>query len=179
MAQPADDDASSHVLLIGGRGGVGKSTVAAEVSSRLKRAGVRHCRIDGDWLDLAHPQADPDLFEANFRALWTNYRVRGYTRLIYSNHAAARQADRLRRLMGGQPVVTAVLLTATDGTAIARLRTREIGTDLAWHLSNLEATPAEVRDMDRITPEWVHRVSTEGRSVTDTAARVIALTGWN
>jgi hypothetical protein len=77
--------------------------LAAEISSRLKRADVAHCRIDGDWLDLAYPQADPALSEDNFRTLWRNYRERGYTRMIYSNVAGVIHADRIARLVGRNP----------------------------------------------------------------------------
>lgn len=43
----------SHVLLIGGRSGVGKSTVAAEVHRQLSEYGVHHAWIEGDNLDMA------------------------------------------------------------------------------------------------------------------------------
>ncbi len=51
-----------ELLLLGGRAGVGKTSVAAEVSLLLREAGVTHCHIEGDVLDAAYPkpQEDPD-----------------------------------------------------------------------------------------------------------------------
>lgn len=176
---PADRRAQRYDLLcIAGRGGAGKTTVATEISSQLKRAGVAHCRIDGDWLDLAHPQAPPSLFDENFRSLWGNYRAHGCTRLIYSNFAAIRNIERLKALMGVSPRVTGVLLLADDAAAVERLHSREHGQDLQWHIDNLAATPAAERDMDAITPPSATRVQTTGRTVADIAAEIIAVTGW-
>jgi adenylylsulfate kinase-like enzyme len=44
----------SHVLLIGGRAGVGKSTVAAEVHRQLSEDGIQHAWIAGDNLDMEY-----------------------------------------------------------------------------------------------------------------------------
>lgn len=172
--RPHGDD----LLCIGGRGGAGKTVVAAAVSSLLKEAGVAHCRIDRDELDLAYPQAPPELFEANFRSLWGNYREHGSRRLVYSNHAALRQVDRLRRLMGGAPVVTGVLLLAGDDVVRERLRAREHGRALEWHLRNLGRTPVHERDQDAMTAPWAVRIRTDGRTVGDVAAEVVAATTW-
>ena len=34
------------------------------------------------------------------------------------------------------------------------------------------------RRLDRHAPAWVHRVTTDGRTVADIATEVISLTGW-
>jgi serine kinase of HPr protein (carbohydrate metabolism regulator) len=44
----------TELLLISGRSGVGKSTVAAELHHLLAQAGGKHALIGGDNLDLAH-----------------------------------------------------------------------------------------------------------------------------
>ena len=46
---------TSEVLLLAGRSGVGKSSVAFGCHDALRAAGVRHCVIDGDMLDMAYP----------------------------------------------------------------------------------------------------------------------------
>lgn len=43
------------MLLIGGRSGVGKSTVAFALHDLLSARGVKHVVIEGDALDLAYP----------------------------------------------------------------------------------------------------------------------------
>ena len=47
--------AGYEALLIGGRSGVGKSTVAWEASAQLQECSVAHCFIEGDFLDQAFP----------------------------------------------------------------------------------------------------------------------------
>lgn len=71
-----------------------------------------------------------------------------------------------------------MLLTCTDETARQRLSEREKGAGLAWHLANLEATPVDERDLDRLTPEWARRIGTDHRPVEDIAAEIVGLTGW-
>jgi hypothetical protein len=47
--------ARSKALFIGGRAGVGKSSVGYEIHAQLSAACVQHCLIEGDNLDLAWP----------------------------------------------------------------------------------------------------------------------------
>jgi adenylylsulfate kinase-like enzyme len=42
-------------LFIGGRSGVGKSSVGYEIHAQLSAACVQHCLIEGDNLDMAWP----------------------------------------------------------------------------------------------------------------------------
>jgi ABC-type dipeptide/oligopeptide/nickel transport system ATPase subunit len=49
-----------EALLIGGRSGVGKSTVGWEVSAQLQDRSVAHCLIEGDFLDQAYPPPEGD-----------------------------------------------------------------------------------------------------------------------
>lgn len=51
-------DTPTEVIFIGGRSGVGKSSVDAEVSQILARADIRHAFIEGDNLDQAYPVDD-------------------------------------------------------------------------------------------------------------------------
>ncbi|MFD0591334.1 adenylyl-sulfate kinase [Catellatospora coxensis] len=44
-----------EVLFIGGRSGVGKSTVSAEVCVRLEAAGIAHVQLEGDFLGQVFP----------------------------------------------------------------------------------------------------------------------------
>ncbi len=164
------------MLLLGGRSGVGKSSVGYEIHAQLSAGGVRHCVIEGDNLDLAYPPPwEHGLAERNLAAMWGNYRALGYRRLIYANTVSVRFVDELTAAMGDDPRVTAVLLTADDVTARQRLARREIGSALEQHVvrSDLAA-----RELEALSPAWVHRVPTDGRPVVDIAGEIIGLTGW-
>lgn len=67
-----------ELVLLGRRSGAGKTSVGTEVHAQLSAASVKHCAIDGDFLDLAHPAP----WEHNLAAIWHNYRSLGYRRLI-------------------------------------------------------------------------------------------------
>ena len=167
----------SEVLFIGGRSGVGKSSVAFELHAQLSALGVKHSVIEGDNLDLAFPHPwEHHLAEQNLAPIWKNYRSLGYRRLIYTNTVSVRFTHALAAAMGDDPHITAVLLTANDETASARLRGRLLGSDLQDHLDRSTAAAAE---LDLHTPPWVHRRATDNRSVSDIAADILPLTGWN
>jgi hypothetical protein len=167
-------------VLIGGRSGVGKTTVAAEVHAQLVRRDVAHCVVEGDALDLAHPtpwQQGLDLAERNLAAVWRNYSAAGYRRLVLTGTAAVQAdvADSLVRSMGDDPLVTGVLLTAEDGAALERLRRREVGSDLDAHV---QRSAEAAQRLEALAPEWVTRLPTDGRTVPELAAQVIVLAGW-
>ncbi|MDH6195125.1 ABC-type glutathione transport system ATPase component [Mycobacterium frederiksbergense] len=169
---------SSEVLFIGGRSGVGKSSLGLQIHGQLSAAGVRHCLIEGDYLDMAYPEpAEHGLAEQNLAAVWANYRALGYRRLIYTNTASVlgEVTDQLTSAMGDNPRVFAVLLTCTDETARQRLSRREIGTALNEHLER-SAEAASLLDSD--SPGQVRRLQTDGRSLVDVAGEVLGITGW-
>jgi Adenylylsulphate kinase len=166
----------SEVLFIGGRSGVGKSSVAFELHAQLAALRVKHCVIEGDSLDLAFPHPrEHRLAERNLAAIWENYRTLGYRRMIYTNTVSVRFTRELSAAMGDEPRITAVLLTATDETSSARLSGRIQGSDLQEHL---DRSHAAARELDLLTPPWVHRHATDNRSVKDIAADLLPLTGW-
>jgi hypothetical protein len=166
----------SEVLFIGGRAGVGKSSVGNEIHAQLSAARVRHALVEGDNLDLAYPPPrEYHLAERNLAAVWSNYRGLGYRRLIYVNTASVRVIDSLTAAMGDSPHVTAVLLTCGDPTARQRLAQREIGGALQAHIARGKAA---ARELGKLAPAWVHRVPTDDRAVADIAAEVIGLAGW-
>jgi hypothetical protein len=164
------------VLFLGGRSGVGKSSVGYEIHENLSAVGVRHCLIEGDNLDLAYPPPwEHGLAARNLAAMWGNYRALGYWRLVYTNTVSVRFVDELTAAMGDEPRVTAVLLTASDTTARQRLARREIGSALHRHAARSDIA---ARELDEFSPSWVHRVATDGRPVDAIAAEIVELTGW-
>jgi 2-phosphoglycerate kinase len=51
--QESDGPVAAELLVIGGRSGVGKSSVAFEVSAQLALLEISHAVIEGDFLDFA------------------------------------------------------------------------------------------------------------------------------
>jgi hypothetical protein len=165
-------------LFLGGRSGVGKTSVGYEIHAQLSDAGVRHCLINGDTLDMAWPPPQHHgLAEQNLAAMWAKYTALGYRRLIYINTASvlAEVTSRLTAAMGDNPQVTAILLTCSDTTAHQRLAGREKGTELARHIERSDLT---ARELDQQVPRGVHRLATDNRTIPGLAAEVISLASW-
>jgi hypothetical protein len=171
---------NSEVIFIGGSAGVGKTSVAMELHEQLSRAGVQHCVIEGDNLDLAWPvphQRGLQLAERHLAFMWHSYQSAGYSRLIYTNTASV-QASVLASLLealGGNPLVHAVLLRAGTASVAKRLTRREIGSGLADHVTHSETSR---NALDNAAPGWVLRIDTDGRTVTDIAAEIAGELGW-
>ena len=165
----------SEVLLIGGRAGVGKTSVALTMHWRLAERGVKHAVIEGDNLDQAHPPPwEHGLAEQNLSAMWGNYRALGYRRLIYTNTVSVLYAETLAAAMGDDPLVKAVLLSASDQTAAVRLGGRESVTTLGSHLARSRERAAELAK----TPPWVWRIDTDGKDVPAVAGEILGRLGW-
>ncbi|WP_432080849.1 hypothetical protein [Streptomyces sp. WAC 04229] len=172
----------TEALLIGGRAGVGKTTVGWEVSALLRSAAVAHAIIDGDFMGQAHPapEGDPhraEITESNLTAVWANFARRGYRRLLYTNTLSVlpQATGMFERALGGGVRITRVLLTASDATAHERLVGRERGSELEHEL---EGSIRKARLLDQRAPEDTVRVATDGRLVVDIAREVVAATGW-
>jgi hypothetical protein len=171
----------TELLLIGGRSGVGKTTVGFEVSAQLQRADVAHCLVDGDHLGFAYPKPKDDphgtrLTQANLAALWQNCRALGYTRLIYVNSVCVLPDEQawISAVVGAQEA-RSVLLTADDISVAERLGHRELGSELAAHLRRSARTSTR---LERSCPPAVTRVPTADVSVQAVAAEVLSLVDW-
>ncbi|MEV0221889.1 hypothetical protein [Streptomyces sp. NPDC050704] len=172
----------AEVLLIGGRAGVGKSTVGWEVSARLRTAKVAHAVIEGDFMGQVHPAPDGDphragITERNLTAVWGNFAELGYRRLVYTNTVSvlAAAAGMFERAMGADVRLVRVLLTATDATAAKRLKGRELGSELE---QELKGSAHKARLLEERAPADTVRVATDDREVIDVAREVLAATGW-
>ncbi|MEU8825659.1 hypothetical protein [Streptomyces sp. NPDC048636] len=172
----------AEALLLGGRAGVGKTTVAWEVSALLRATSVRHAVIDGDFMGQVHPapDGDPDrsaITESNPTVVWANFIRHGYHRLVYTNPLSVlpHTAGMFERAMGSDVRLIRVLLTASDTTTRERLVRREIGSELQ---QELESSARKARLLDRRAAAETVRVATDGRTVADIAHEVVAATGW-
>ncbi|MDQ1725182.1 MAG: hypothetical protein QOG52_2210 [Frankiaceae bacterium] len=169
-----------EALLIGGRSGVGKSTVAREVSARLVASAVAHCVVEGDNLAEVHPAppGDPSrsgLTAVNLTAIWRNNAAAGYRRLVYTNTVSVLDSRWVIDALGPSTRLIRVLLTATDPTVAERLGQRERGSELEIHLERSARAAAR---LDAEAEDDVVRIPTDGRTVRDIAADVAFSTGW-
>ncbi|ANW22171.1 hypothetical protein [Streptomyces clavuligerus] len=172
----------TEVLLIGGRAGVGKTTVGWEVSALLRAGNVAHAVIDGDFMGQVHPapEGDPhraEITECNLTAVWANFARRGCRRLIYTNTVSVlpEATGMFRRAMGAETRIVRVLLTASDATTRDRLERRETGSGLAEEIDN---SIRKARLLDEQVSPGTTRVVTDGRAVGEIAREVVATTGW-
>ncbi|MFC7986395.1 hypothetical protein [Streptomyces sp. NPDC057336] len=172
----------AEVLLIGGRAGVGKTTVAWEVSVLLRAASVAHVVVEGDFLGQVHPAPEGDprrsrITESNLTAVWANYARLGHRRMVYTNTVSVlpEAEGMFRRAMGADVRLVRVLLTASDATAGVRLTGRELGSELQQELAG---SARKARLLDEGAPADTVRVRTDGRRVVDIAREVVGVTGW-
>lgn len=172
------DRDTSEVLFIGGRSGVGKSSTAAEISNQMAAKTIRHAVIEGDNLDQAYPppwKHGIPLAERNLAAMWQNYRDAGYSRLVYTNTVSVLEIDKLSQAIGGVVKAVGVLLIGSDAVVAKRLSLRESGASLSLHI---QRSSDAARELDANVASQVHRIQTDGRSLTDIAAEILAKTGW-
>ena len=135
--------------------------------------------IDGDNLDAAYPRPEGSgLMLANLKAMWMNFAAmatgRGGYLLIVSGTAMVMEHSGVRRVVeevsSCEVVVKGIVLTATEEVVEARLREREIGTDLESHLRSSERM---AKELDRFDELSVLRVDTGDQGVPATAERII------
>lgn len=170
------DSDRSHVVFLGGRSGVGKTSVAAEMHIRLGEQGVKHAVIEGDALDLAWPAPwEHGLAEKNLAMLWGNYRHLGYHKLVFTNTVSVLQQEELTAAMGDDPIVTAFLLQCDDTSTRQRLSKREHGRGLQSHL---ERSAARAVELNKSAPANVIRIATDHKSVSEIAEEILTITGW-
>jgi hypothetical protein len=167
------------LLLITGPVGAGKTSVGGEVSTQLSALGEPHAFVDVDALSWAYPSPSDDpyrvrLMLANLAAIWPNFQVAGARRLVLAGVIEQRHelAGYIQAIPGA--VITVVRLSAPVPTLQQRLRGRERGGDLAWHL---QRAPELSAIMDRAALEDV-LIETEGKSVPAIASEVLQRTGW-
>ena len=127
------------VLVLTGPCGVGKSSVAFECMNLLEAAGVAAAMVDGE-LAYFHPKPEGEphgyaVAEQALRALWPVYSARGITRLLLSRVVEnEEQLDIVRNALPGARI-RLLRLVAGPATVATRLRGREIGSGLDWHLA--------------------------------------------
>ncbi len=177
--QDAADMAPVPVMLITGPVGVGKTTVASEVSELLAQARVPHAFVDMDSLRWSYPSPPGDRFRTalamrNLAAVWEIFRTEGAERLVLAGVVESQaELDDYRAAVPGARIVV-VRLRAPVETLQVRVAARELGSGRAWHLARAAELAAQ---MDRDAVEDV-LIETEGRPLAEIAHEAMARFGW-
>ena len=167
------------VLIVTGPVGAGKTTVAAAISAELERREVAHAWVDVDGLAQCFPRPPDDPFHGrlalrNLADVGRNVVAAGAERLVlpYVIEDTAGRVAIAAAIPGAD--VTVVRLGVRPETVAARLRGRESGESLAWHLRRapeLTAIMARNGIGDLV-------VETDDRTPDNIAAEVLRLVGW-
>jgi hypothetical protein len=162
----------THVLVLTGPCGVGKSTVAFECMAILEEAGVPAAMVDAE-LAYFHPKPPGDphgyaVAEEGLRSLARVYAQAGLDRLLLARVVEDREQLALveRAVPGGR--LRLFRLVARAETIERRLRGREIGSGLEWHVR---------RSAEIATSTLGEPVDAE-RPVAEVARDVLARAGW-
>lgn len=172
-------DTGIPVMLITGPVGAGKTTVAAQVSELLESAEMAHAFVDIDSLRWSYPSPAHDRFRTelamkNLAAIWPNFLSAGATRLVLADVLESREdLAQYRTAIPGADILV-VRLQATLDTLLTRLRLREIGAGLDWHLQRA-AVLSKQMDCDKVEDMLVN---TEGKSVNAVAREILARSNW-
>ncbi|KAL2862483.1 uncharacterized protein BJX67DRAFT_385621 [Aspergillus lucknowensis] len=181
---------SVQVILLSGRSGVGKTSVANEMHEQLKIRHIPHAHIDGDNMDMIYPEEDgSELFLCNLAAMFENYRrLRGCTRLIISGTAMVLEQDGIRQVIedgirrlsgpgeeGSALDMKGFILTGSNAVVAERLEKREVGSALDAHLASTDRMAAVLEDK---VGSWAIRVSTDGQRIKDTAGKILEQACW-
>jgi hypothetical protein len=166
-------------LVVSGPVGVGKTSVALEVSELLEAAGVAHAVVDLDALAWCFPRPADDRFNTglalrNLAAVWANYQAAGagclvIARVIESHDDLAG----FRAAIPGAEIVV-VGLRAPIETLVERVNRRELGAAKTWHVRRAAELATQ---MDRHLVED-HLVETADRSIIEIAEEVLRCVGW-
>ena len=167
------------MLVITGPPGVGKTAVAAAISDELEGAGMPHAMVDADQLRWCYPALANDRFRValglrNLAAVWANYRQERAERLVLADIVERRaDVEGYRQVIPGA-AITVVRLEATLPTIERRLRGRESGASLVWHLRRA----AELASLMERNHVGDLLIATDERAVQGIARETLARTHW-
>lgn len=170
---------SLPVLIVTGPVGVGKTTVAGEISEILEAERVLHAFVDLDALRWFYPHPPGDRFGStvaikNLAAVWKNYEEVGVRALVVADIIETPgDLEPYRRALPN-PAITVVRLWASIEAMRSRIAQREVGSGLDWHL---DRTVELATIMDASSVEDV-LIETEGKTVLEVPREVLDRTEW-
>jgi gluconate kinase len=167
------------VLLITGPVGVGKTTIASEVSERLDQLGIPHALVDVDSLRWCYPRPPADRFRIqlamrNLSLIWPNFVATGARRLVLVDVVES-TAD-LHRIVAAVPGadIRLVRLRARLETLQARVQQREqgLGRDRMLRRALELATQMDGHPIEDVL------VETDNRPISDIVEEILEWSGW-
>ncbi|HVB20420.1 MAG TPA: AAA family ATPase [Ktedonobacteraceae bacterium] len=170
---------SIPVMLITGPVGAGKTTVASIVSELLESVQIAHAFVDIDSLRWSYPSPAHDRFRTelamkNLAAIWPNFQAAGATHLVLADVLESREdLVQYSRAVPGADILV-VRLRASLDTLLTRLRIREIGAGLDWHLQRA-AVLSQQMDRDKVEDILV---DTDEKSVAAIAHEILTRSNW-
>jgi adenylylsulfate kinase len=169
-----------EVLLLTGPTGVGKTSVAHGIADILEERSVSHAVIDLDALRYAFPRPEKDPFNMeigykNLTSIWQNYREYGVTHVIIPNVVERNEDIKKIKQIISNSHISLIRLTASLDTIHNRLKKREEGDSLQWHIDRATQLHQELRDSSLEDLA----VETEGKSVREVVSEIILKLKWN
>jgi len=165
-----------NLVILSGTVGVGKTTVAEELSGVLETDGIGHTLVDLDGLAKTYPRPTGDKFGEqialkNLADVWSNARVLGVKNLIIARVVETRAgAERIAAAVGASTNCI-VQLNASNTTLITRVRRREIGAARTWH----EQRALELSSKMRSNSVADVQLDTDGKTATEVANEIRTL----
>jgi predicted kinase len=168
-----------EIVVIAGPAGVGKTTVANELSVQLRGDGVRHAVVDTDALDDIFPVPEDQwrLTERHLAFVWQSSRELGISRLILTGvylHDPKELAWITRATTPDR--VTLIRLDASEDTLVRRVRGREIGSAYA---DQLVRTRQQAVDLRTTVDQRAIVSRTDERSVVEIAFEIRSALDWH
>ncbi|HYN81864.1 MAG TPA: hypothetical protein VES88_10215 [Gemmatimonadaceae bacterium] len=165
------------LLVITGTVGVGKSAVLDEIHNILRAAEIPHACLDLDALAMSWPERgrfNRDVVLGNLEILWANFRRVGAERLVLAT--VLEEPEDLSACANAIACAkpTVCQLTTAESIRSARLRSREIGAGLEWHL---QRTVELQRILDaRSRPDFI--VTNDDRPIREVGLEILERAGW-
>lgn len=164
------------VVWISGTVGVGKTSIAEAMSEILKMHEIPHAFIDRDALSNSWPQRGPfneEVARKNVRTVWANFREAGAERLIVAGVIEnASDFEWYRAAL--DPGMVLVRIKASPEARASRLRSRNTGASLEWHLYRTEELDAI---LDEASLE-AFATENEERAVSEVAQKILERVNW-
>jgi hypothetical protein len=165
------------VLAISGSVGVGKTSVLIEIHDVLEVARVPHGCIERDALGYSWPaqgRFNEGIIEQNMSCVTRTFLNAGAARLVIAGVIETEDDLSLYRRCIPNAEITVCRLTASLGLRRERLRSREKGAGLNWHLDRTV-------ELDRIldAAKIENSIVDNGdRTLRDVATEVLSRAGW-